>query len=417
MVKLSVGLVITTISIAAAGRSVNAQAATMSVRDSAGVRIVTHARAAAPQRTWRILPKPILEIGGSATAGPTLFDDIWGAARTPRGDIIVSDDATQELRMFDSTGKHVRTFGRSGEGPGEFSQIKHVHVRGDSVIAIDTQRGAAVFTLSGKLVRQRQHPSFGAYRAVDAWGVLSDGSVFETAAGGQGHPDNFNGVGTFTEIRRLFRTTPDGRSATLVGVVETWDYHRRASGNPAAGMVAYTPRLSVAPTDDRVCMGRGVTYEIQCVNAAGTTTMIIRRDVARTPVSAGARAQFLQRIRTQKPTPGHNRIPQAKLDAIAAETFFATHFPAYGRIAAGVNGELWVSEYRYEAYTRDAGEPAPSGDVTRWNVFARDGSWSASILLPTRFNLKQVGADFLLGVSSDDDNVERVTLYRLERSR
>jgi hypothetical protein len=417
MVKLFVGLVIATMSIADAGRNLHAQAATMSVRDSAGIRMVTHARSASPHSTWRIAPKPILEIGGTASAGPTLFDDIWGAARTPRGEIIVSDNATQQLRMFDSTGKHLRSFGRRGQGPGEFSQIKRVHVRGDSVLALDTNRGTAVFTLDGKLVRQRQHPSFGAYRAVDAWGVLGDGSVLETGAGGQGHPDESTAVGTFTETRGLFRTTPDGRSATLVRMVETMDYHRRATGSRDAGIVAYSPRLSVVPADDRICLGRGVTYELQCVNAAGTPTMIIRRDVARTPVSAGARAQFLQRIRTQKPTPGHDRIPQARLDAIADNTHFATHFPAYGRIAAGVNGELWVSEYRYEVYTRDVGEPAPSGDVTHWNVFARDGSWSASIVLPSRFNLKQVGEDFLLGVSSDDDNVERVTLYRLERSR
>lgn len=37
--------------------------AAQTVRDSAGIRIVTHASAARPQGVWRIAPKPILEIG------------------------------------------------------------------------------------------------------------------------------------------------------------------------------------------------------------------------------------------------------------------------------------------------------------------------------------------------------------------
>jgi hypothetical protein len=154
-----------------------------------------------------------------------------------------------------------------------------------------------------------------------------------------------------------------------------------------------------------------------CLNIAGAPVQIVRRDVPSAAVPATARTQFQQRIRTQKPSPGHDRIPQARLDAIAAETYFATHFPAYGRIVAGANGELWVSEYRYEVHTRDYDEPAPSADRTRWNVFTRDGVWSATIVLPTRFTIKQVGEDFLLGVNRDDDNVKRVTLYRLERGR
>ncbi len=406
----------TAILLASLPERASAQTATLSVRDSAGIRIVTHSRSAAPQSTWRIVPRPMLEIGGTATAGPTLFDDIWGVARTPRGEIIVSDDATQELRMFDSTGKHVRTFGRSGEGPGEFSQIKHVHVRGDSVIAIDTQRGAAVFTLAGKLVRQPQHPSFGAYLSIGAWGVLSDGSVIETATGGPA-ANEADAVGTFTETHALFRTTPNGRSATLMRLVPNNDAHRRANGPRSGDPVAYSPWLSVAPTEDRVCLGRGETYEILCLNSAGAPIQIVRRDMPLTPVSALARTQYQQRIRTQANPLGHDRLPQARLNAIADNTVFASHFPAYGRIVAGINGEVWVSEYQYEAHTRGYGEPASSSEVTRWNVFARDGLWSASIALPTRFTVKQVGANFLLGVSQDDDGVQRVTLYRLERTR
>ncbi len=392
-----------------------AQRAGMSVRDSAGVRIVSHARAAQPAGTWRIGQRPLLEIGGGAAAGPTLFDDILGAARTPRGEIIVSDGATQQLRMFDATGKHLRSFGRRGSGPGEFSQIRRVYVRGDSVIAADVYRGSAVFRLDGTLVRHHAHPVLGAYLAIGAWGVLADGSVIETASGGPS-PDRSRSVGTFTETHGLFRISADGRSATLLRDVPMYDY-ARTTDSPDKDLVVFAPTLSVAASGNRVCFGRGETYQIQCVSGAGAPVMTIRRDVALTPVTAQARAAYQQRVRTQGPTPGHDAMPQARLDAIAANAVFGRTFPAFDRILAGVNGELWVSDYRYENRTRPRDEQAPPGDVTRWNVFARDGTWSAAITLPTRFSVKQIGADFLLGVSRDDDGVERVTLYRLERGR
>ncbi len=391
----------------------HAQSAVTAVRDSAGIRIVSHSSSARAQSTWRIGPQPLLEIGGDNSAGPTLFDDIWGAARTGRGDIIVSDNATQELRMFNANGQHVRTFGRRGEGPGEFWQIKRVYVRGDTVLAVDTQRGTALFTLDGKLLRQRQQPLVPGYMAEGGLGVLGDGSVIVTASG----PSTANlsrFVGTFTELRGLLRISPDGRTATLLREVPTFDYYR-APNDASYSSLTFAPTLSVAVSGENVCFGRGETYEVQCINGDGALTRILRRDVTLSPVTSAAKAQYRERVRTQRPTPGHNATPQAQLDARAASAQFAATFPAFDRLVAGVNGDVWVSEYKYQNRTRAMGEPAPSDDVTRWNVYSRDGAWTATIALPTRFSIKEVGADYVLGVSVDDDGVERVTMYGLER--
>ncbi len=391
----------------------HAQSAVTAVRDSAGIRIVSHSGSARPQSRWRIGPEPLLEIGGENSAGPTLFNDIWGAARTIRGDIVVSDNATQELRMFDSNGRHLRSFGRRGDGPGEFWQIKRVYVRGDTVLAIDTQRGTALFTLDGKLIRQRQQPFVKGFMADGGWGVLRDGSVIVTASGpSAANLSRF--VGTFTELRGLLRISPDGRSATLLREVPTFDYYR-ASGDASYSRLTFAPTLSVAISDNNVCFGRGETYEVHCISREGALTMILRQNVPLSPVTSDAKAHYRERVRTQRPTPGHRAIPQAQLDAQAASAQFAATFPAYDRIVAGVNGEIWVSEYKYQSRTRPMGEQAPRDDVTRWNVFSRDGAWTATIALPTRFSIKEVGADYLLGVSFDDDGVERVTMYGLQR--
>jgi hypothetical protein len=54
--------------------------------------------------------------------------------------------------------------GRKGQGPGEFNQIKSVTTYGDTVYAVDTRRGTAVFLLDGTLVRHHPLPSLSPYR-------------------------------------------------------------------------------------------------------------------------------------------------------------------------------------------------------------------------------------------------------------
>lgn len=72
-----------------------------SVRDSAGVRIVTYARGDRPLDVWRVDSVPILEIGGDGREGPTEFANVVGVARLSDGRFAVANAATHEIRVFD----------------------------------------------------------------------------------------------------------------------------------------------------------------------------------------------------------------------------------------------------------------------------------------------------------------------------
>ena len=58
--------------------------------------------------------------------GPTeyLFSTIEGGVRLEDGSIVVADEQTYEIRMFDARGRHVWTSGRQGEGPGEYGGVR-----------------------------------------------------------------------------------------------------------------------------------------------------------------------------------------------------------------------------------------------------------------------------------------------------
>ena len=50
-----------------------------------------------------------------------------------------------------------------------------------------------------------------------------------------------------------------------------------------------------------------------------------------------------------------------------------------------------------------------------FDVIDRDGRWLGTLTLPPKFRPLQIGADFLLGVQLDEDDIPSVVVYGLER--
>jgi hypothetical protein len=99
---------------------------------------------------------PVGVIGAVEREGAYLASRPSAVARTTRGDFIVMAGGPPQL--FDSTGKYLRTIGRRGDGPGEFSHALHVGIgRGDTVFFNDRQT-VSVFAPDFSFVRQL-HPA------------------------------------------------------------------------------------------------------------------------------------------------------------------------------------------------------------------------------------------------------------------
>ena len=69
---------------------------------------------------WHVVEE--LRIGTLEGSGPDLFGGISALEVDESGNIYVFESQAQELRVFNSSGDHIRTIGREGGGPGEFKQ-------------------------------------------------------------------------------------------------------------------------------------------------------------------------------------------------------------------------------------------------------------------------------------------------------
>lgn len=144
--------------------------------DSAGVSIVTISGSVADLPNWRLSDQPAMEISGHA---PPYLSSIGEVEFLGNGSLLVEDNQTDELRLFDSTGTVIRIIGGAGQGPGEFRSVTKLTVTpGDTAYTYDRRLyRVSGFDPAGGLVKtfalSREDGGLGTL-ALDVWAFDSD---------------------------------------------------------------------------------------------------------------------------------------------------------------------------------------------------------------------------------------------------
>lgn len=119
-----------------------------------GVRIVHNKK----DRGWGNNPKISVElvrtIGDVNTADENLaFNAPLDMAVDEAGNIYILDNGNQRVQKFSTEGKYICTFGRKGQGPGEFSRPSSIDLDGKGFLYVldDGQKRIQVFTPSGEV--------------------------------------------------------------------------------------------------------------------------------------------------------------------------------------------------------------------------------------------------------------------------
>ncbi len=380
-----------------------------SVRDSSGVEIAESREAAAGDGPALVLSaEPVAQAGSVDGAPETQLDQVRGIALLSDGRVVLANGATDELRFHAADGRFLVAAGRSGQGPGEFEGLDGVwRLPGDTVVAHDMQlRRLSVFSPTGGFLRSMTVPSPVEAEYPRVVGVFDDGTfLLQTARGVGGDARE----GTRRDTVHLFRLGADGALRDSLGAFPSNDVHVSTgkSGESYWTSVSWLPfgrRASFAARGDRLVVALGEAWEVEIRSPDGRLRRLVRRPVARQPLSRAAIDAELERaaaeIRVNDPAYAARYLENmAKAD-------WPAYRPAYGPVLAAADGSLWVGE--------------PAADATRplrWEVIDREGRHLGFVTTPARFQPMDVGAGHVAGLWHDDLDVSYLRVHRVEPVR
>ena len=387
--------------------------------DSAGIELVESVRAAWDGDGWRVAREPTVMIGRTSGDERYLFGEVVGAVVLPDGRIAVADRQAYLIRVYSPEGVHIEDWGGRGEGPGEFSDglLKLFPYRGDSILVKQfANSGSNVYDDRGRFGRavapemwvlfHHERPSLGfdpsatpVLTCCTLWGPLPNGALL----GSYSDMVSMAGSGTRRGSVMAAIVPAEGGVPEPAGLFEGGQYHVDSEGRLSE--LQFQVRFSMTVGPDGHFVTEGDAYSIEAYDSDGSLRRIIRLARGPRPVTDEVKADHEARLRAQFTSPENEEWLRRKL-AVP----YPSHLPAFDRLHADPEGNVWARQQRFGA------EDGIAGATTHeFFVFGADGRFFGVIELPGSLEVYQIGTDFLLGKVSDELDVDRVHLYQIDK--
>lgn len=349
-----------------------------------GVVHVTNTGAAPPAQLNLVVsigPKTFTQ-----TESPDEFGWVSSVALGPDEAVFVADRMNDEIRVFGLDGAYRRTFGRDGEGPGEFGSIHSLAWAGDRLLTLDGSLGRVTeFSAEGQVLGQRRSQGglSGDPAAIRLYPVGFD-ETYQFAIGSRYVGHNSRGL-TGDTLRRM--EGPPRPPSVIICEYEGGTgifFNPFAPGHgqtPGPGGVMYAAMSDI--------------YRISVIRNGTDTLRVIERTLAPEPVlddewEAGNEEfrEFRAQRRSASCDPSGHTRPDMK--------------PFIGGMHVAPDGKLWVR------VIRTAGN--------RWEVFDTDGRLLGSVPTPPLKErvVASFGSDHLVTIRQDSLDLDHVDVWRFE---
>ena len=328
------------------------------------------------------------------SAGGPLWNRILSMAEGEAGDLFVVDADARNVRQLDRRGRIVRTFGRSGSGPGEFRSPRAAFVRADTLFVDDPQnaRLTAFQIRTGSVLTHRR------FRDLNFLLALSPRGSFTLRGdaprpGGGARVEHLH-VGASAQQRlllaryaapprqqlsfRLFRSDERGRpSSSPLGVanmphplVDRPLFAHTPDGDAVWLAIPDVPATNVFGRRN----GRVSRVSVTRVRHTGDTVLARSFDVARRELSSAELTSLVDSLANPTFRLSGAR-PVANRQHVADSLGPSRRWPAVSSAIAGSDGVLWLQQ------------PPSQGAGTRYWRVAASGMVLAPIEFPRGFVL------------------------------
>lgn len=376
---------------------VAALAVTLALAACGGERAQAADARAADAAHWALAASPLVRVG--ADEGGQSLHRVAGATRLSDGRIVVANAGSHQVRIFGADGSLVRDIGRVGDGPGEFRSLAWVGARADTLVVWDIVASRiSRFLTDGTFLTSTTPEGVGMFAQVV--GAYPDGSLLFSSELPEGQ---MPAAGVRRGRALLLRVSAQGRLMdTLASVPATEQFVSTSEGGRGLRIEAlpFGRRTVMALSGDDLYVGTGEDAGIRLVGRDGAMSEVLRVPAARKQVTGADIDAYWKNLvdvgerrgaRSGDVRPGGN-IP------------YPDELPPYVALNADRAGRLWIGESRRP---REWEHPAT------WWVYSPDGRLTATIQLPPRLHVLDIGEDWLLARERDRAERETVSVYRI----
>lgn len=397
--------------LSACGSAENAWTGT--VRDSAGIQIVENSGDAVwgEGEAWTF--EEVLRIGTVEGEPEYQFGQVAAIAMAPNRDIYVVDAPAMQIKQFDSTGRHIRTFAGSGGGPGQLGPlVPALTILRDTLFVLD-QANMRVnrYLLDGSMAgsfRIEFQTGIPLRLQASPWGTLLAQMRRFGFPGVQGdsldHVVELSGDGT--RLDTLF-SFPSGQTFSA------------GDGRPQFRLFSPEPIWAVRDAGGLLFAVNGA-YRIEIRDSSGAIQRIFTMPHTGAPVTD----DDAERLRTTMPELMNRATPQRpspdQLDRMREMIQFAENYPAFATLRGGPDNSIWVQQFQRpgEALASDPAnlDLSTIPFASRWDVFDAGGRYQGVVEMPEGFTVQGFQADLVFGIWTDELDVPYVVVLRLQHT-
>ena len=282
-----------------------------------------------------------LVIGKAVGPDAEILSSLNGLGVDDEENIYAFDGTSVKIHVFNRIGRHLRSFGSRGQGPGELQYPGAMFVRGDGTVVVldNSARNVVFYDTQGRLLRKLS-TKMPPHRGIE---IDSRGGIY-------GNSLQKRELRTWRN--RLFKYDEAMTSAEEIAGIEGPD--------PSDVISFFKPRLEFHLTrDDRLVWVNTSKYELHVLDRGGREIRRIVKDFRPLRIPEDER-----RKRTQEMTGGQPPEPGLKIEFPAA-------YPPVHTFLADEEGRIFLKTHENDS----------RGGVW-WNAFDVEGRFVARFLFP-----------------------------------